>query len=120
MDVVPHPDFGTNRLIYLSYGKPNEDGSMGTTTVVRGRLEGDHVEDAEEIFESNAWGDNNNHFSGRMAFDHDGYLFLTVGDRQTSRPGSLARAGILTCLPRGSPPAFPADRGGVLFVAWER
>ena len=81
MDVVPHPDFATNRLIYLSYGKPNEDGSMGTTTVVRGRLEGDHVEDVEEIFESNAWGDNNNHFSGRMAFDHDGYLFLTVGDR---------------------------------------
>ena len=40
MDVVPHPDFATNRLIYLSYGKPNEDGSMGTTTVVRGRLEG--------------------------------------------------------------------------------
>ncbi len=81
MDVVPHPDFATNRLLYLSYGKPNEDSSMGTTTVVRGRLEGDRVIDVEEIFESNAWGDNNNHFSGRMAFDHDGYLFLTVGDR---------------------------------------
>ena len=81
MDVVPHPDFATNRLLYLSYGKPNEDGSMGTTTVVRGRLECDRVVDVEEIFESNAWGDNNNHFSGRMTFDHDGYLFLTVGDR---------------------------------------
>ena len=81
MDVVPHPDFATNRLLYLSYGKPNEDGSMGTTTVVRGRLERDRVVDVEEIFESNAWGDNNNHFSGRMAFGHDGYLFLTVGDR---------------------------------------
>ena len=81
MDVVPHPDFATNRLLYLSYGKPNEDGSMGTTTVVRGRLEGNHVVDVEEIFESNAWGNNNNHFSGRMAFDRGGYLFLTVGDR---------------------------------------
>ena len=81
MDVVPHPDFATNRLLYLSYGKPNENGSMGTTTVVRGRLEGDRVVDVEEIFESNAWGDNNNHFSGRMAFDRGGYLFLTVGDR---------------------------------------
>ena len=81
MDVLPHPDFATNRLLYLSYGKPNEDASMGTTTVVRGRLEGDRVEDVEEIFESDAWYDNNNHFSGRMAFDHDGYLFLTVGDR---------------------------------------
>ncbi|MEE2669512.1 MAG: PQQ-dependent sugar dehydrogenase [Gemmatimonadota bacterium] len=81
MDVVPHPDFATNRLLYLSYGKPSEDTSTGTTTVVRGRLEVDHVEDIKEIFEANAWGDNNNHFSGRMVFDHDGYLFLTVGDR---------------------------------------
>ncbi len=81
MDIVPHPDFATNRLLYLSYGKPNEDASMGTTTVVRGRLEGNRVVDVEEIFESDAWYDNNNHFSGRMAFDHDGYLFLTVGDR---------------------------------------
>ncbi len=81
MDVLPHPDFGTNRLIYLSYGKPNEDGSEGTTTVVRGRWEGDTVSGVEEIFESDAWGGNNNHFSGRMAFDLDGYLYLTVGDR---------------------------------------
>ena len=81
MDIVPHPDFATNRLLYLSYGKPNEDGSMGTTTVVRGRLEGDHVEDVQEIFEADAWYDNNNHFSGRMVFDHDGYVFLAVGDR---------------------------------------
>ena len=38
----------------------------------------------EEIFESNAWGDNNNHFSGRMVFDHDGYLFVAVGDRMVT------------------------------------
>ncbi len=81
MDIVPHPDFANNRLLYLAYGKPNADGSEGTTTVVRGRLEGKRVVDVEEIFESDAWGDNNNHFSGRMIFDHDGYLFLTVGDR---------------------------------------
>ncbi len=81
MDIVPHPDFANNRLLYLVYGKPNADGSEGTTTVVRGRLEGKRVVDVEEIFESDAWGGNNNHFSGRMIFDHDGYLFLTVGDR---------------------------------------
>lgn len=81
MDVVPHPDFSSNRLLYLSYGKPNEVGSEGTTTVVRGRLMGHRVVDVEEIFEANAWGDNNNHFAGRMVFDHKGYLFLAVGDR---------------------------------------
>ena len=81
MDVVLHPDFATNRLVYLSYGKPNADSSMGTTTVVRGRLEGDRITDVREIFESDAWGGNNNHFSGRMVFDQEGYLYLSVGDR---------------------------------------
>ena len=88
MDVALHPDFATNRLLYLSYGKPNDDGSQGTTTVVRGRMErgpeGYRVVDVEEIFESDAWGDNNNHFAGRMVFDPDGYLFLAVGERMVS------------------------------------
>ena len=81
MDILPHPDFTENNWLYLSYGKPSEDGSEGTTTVVRGRWDDGRVTDVEEIFESNAWHGNNNHFSGRMAFGLDGYLYLTVGDR---------------------------------------
>ena len=81
MDILPHPGFAENNWLYLSYGKPNDDGSEGTTTVVRGRWDDGRVTDVEEIFESNAWHGNNNHFSGRMAFGLDGYLYLTVGDR---------------------------------------
>lgn len=81
MDILPHPGFDENRWLYLSYGKPNEDGSEGTTTVVRGRWSDGRVTDVEEIFEANAWHGNNNHFSGRMAFGLDGALYLTVGDR---------------------------------------
>lgn len=84
MDVLPHPDFARNRWLYLSYGKPNHDGSEGATTVVRGRWDEDRVTDVEEIFEADAWGDNNNHFAGRMAFDLDGYLYIAVGDRMVS------------------------------------
>lgn len=89
MDVVLHPDFEENRLVYLSYGKPNEDATIGTTTIVRGRLENHQVVDVTEIFESDAWGGNNNHFSGRMIFDLDGYLYLAVGDRMVD-PDLLA------------------------------
>ncbi len=89
MDVLPHPDFARNGLLYLSYGKPNADGSMGTTTVVRGHLDRGRVVDVEEVFESNAWGDNNNHFSGRMAFDLEGHLYVAVGDRMAA-PNLLA------------------------------
>ena len=81
MDILPHPAFSENGWLYLSYGKPNEDGSEGTTAVVRGRWDDGRVTEVEEVFESDAWYGNNNHFSGRMAFGLDGYLYLTVGDR---------------------------------------
>lgn len=81
LDVLPHPDFESNRLIYLSYSKPNTDGSEGTTAVVRGRLEGNRLEAVEEIFEANAWRSGEGHYGSRLAFDEDGYLFITVSDR---------------------------------------
>ena len=81
LEVVLHPDFESNRLIYLSFSKPNEDGSEATTAVVRGTLEDDRLNNVEEIFEAKAWGGSGAHFGSRLAFDAQGYLFITVGDR---------------------------------------
>lgn len=81
LEVLPHPDFATNRTLYLSFAKPNEDESLATTAVVRGRLEGDRLVDVNEIFEAKAWARGNAHFAGRMVFDREGYLYLSVGDR---------------------------------------
>lgn len=85
LDVVPHPDFANNRLIYLSYSKPNEGGS--TTAVVRGHFDGQAFTDVEEVFEAESQG--RGHYGSRLAFDADGYLFITVGDRQVPSTGDL-------------------------------
>jgi len=87
LDVVPHPDFAANRLLYLSYSKPIGDGSSATTAVVRGRFENDRLNAVEEIFEATSKG--NGHYGSRLAFDRDGYLFITVGDRQAPSTGDL-------------------------------
>ena len=84
LDVVPHPDFESNRLIYLSFSKPSGDGSEATTAVVRGHLEGRGLTGVEEIFEAVAWSSRGAHFGSRLAFDADGYLFVTIGDRGAS------------------------------------
>ena len=81
LDVVLHPDFASNQLIYLSFSKPNADGTEGTTAVVRGRLAGNRLEGVEEIFEARAWSRGEAHYGSRLAFDEDGYLFITVSDR---------------------------------------
>lgn len=89
LDVVPHPDFSRNRLVYLSYSKPSADGARGTTAVIRGRFENDRLTNVEEIFVAEAWSTGQAHYGSRLAFDRDGYLFITVGDRQVSPTGDL-------------------------------
>jgi len=84
LDVVLHPDFATNRLVYLSFSKPNAEGTQATTAVIRGRLEGHALTNVQEIFEAKAWSAGGNHFGSRLAFDGRGFLFITVGDRGVS------------------------------------
>jgi glucose/arabinose dehydrogenase len=84
-DVTPHPDFASNRLLYLSYSK--DLGDRTTTVVARGRFEDERLTQVEEIFTASASGAR--HFGGRMAFDDDGYLFLSLGDRQAPPSGDL-------------------------------
>jgi glucose/arabinose dehydrogenase len=82
LEVAVHPDFESNQFVYLTYSKPNADGSEGTTALMRARLEGGSLVDAEEIYEASAWSTTNGHYGSRLAFDGQGHLFMTVGDRQ--------------------------------------
>ncbi len=87
LDVVPHPDFEANRWLYLSFSKPIGDGTEATTAVVRGRLVDDRLTDVEEIFEAESRG--RGHYGSRLAFDDEGFLYITVGDRQVPSEGDL-------------------------------
>ena len=77
-DVVLHPDFADNRLVYLAYaeGSPRDNG----TAIARGRLAGMALEDVEVIFRNFSRKDTAVHYGGRMAFLADGTLLLTTGD----------------------------------------
>ncbi|HAG72859.1 MAG TPA: hypothetical protein DCL66_11715 [Gammaproteobacteria bacterium] len=86
-DVVPHPDYASNKFVYLSFAKPVGDGS--TTAVVRGKLENDRISDLETIYQADSEG-RNGHYGARMAFDAEGYLFISTGDRQAPPAGDLA------------------------------
>lgn len=92
-EVMLHPDFASNRLLYLAYTKPGADG-LGNLAVARGRFEDDQLWDVEEIFHADAFGngsDRSSMWGGRLAFDHEGYLFITLGDRQWPSTGDLSK-----------------------------
>jgi glucose/arabinose dehydrogenase len=78
-DVVPHPDFKSNQLVYLAYAARGSDG-VGTE-LARGRLAGQRLENVEVLFRQSPKGRAGQHFGGRIVFDRQGYLYLTLGDR---------------------------------------
>ncbi len=86
LDVVLHPDFAANNLIYFSYSKPVGDNS--TTAVARARYEDGALTDVQDIFVARSEG--RGHYGSRLAFDAAGYLFITVGDRQAPPRGDLS------------------------------
>src|SRR5258706_1181626 len=78
-DVVAHPQFAANQLIYLAYAARGRDG-VGTE-LARGKLVGERLENVEVLFRQAPKGTSGIHFGGRIVFDRAGYLYLTLGER---------------------------------------
>jgi len=79
LDVLLHPDFGYNSQLFLSYAHRNRQGM--TTRVARATLTNNSLQNVEVIFEALPRSNNSRHFAGRMAFDQEGKLYISVGDR---------------------------------------
>jgi glucose/arabinose dehydrogenase len=87
LDVVAHPDFGRNSMLYISYSKPGEENGASTTAIIRARFENDALHDVEELFVANSAG--RGHYGSRIIFDGQGHIFFSVGDRQASTNADL-------------------------------
>ncbi len=98
-DVLPHPDFADNDVLFVSYAKPVAGGS--TTSVLRGTFRNDRFTPEKEIFLAESEG--RGHYGARLAFHPDGTLFVTVGDRQAPPSGDL----------EGHPAQDPSNHHGV-------
>lgn len=88
MDVVPHPDFASNHLLYLTYSKPL-GGQESTTVLATARFENDRLNDLKEIFVANSQG--RGQYGSRIVFDGHGYLYVSVGDRMAAPTGDLTK-----------------------------
>lgn len=84
-DVVPHPDFARNRWLYLSYAGAGDGG--WSTELMRARLEGHRLVDAQVLFRQLPKTRTGLHFGGRIVFDGKGHVYLTLGER-----GDMQRA----------------------------
>jgi glucose/arabinose dehydrogenase len=88
-DVVLHPEFEDNGLVYLSYAEAGVGDTRGAA-VARGVLDvtgrRGSLSDVEVVWRQYPKRVNDGHYGHRIAFDEAGYLWITSGDRQKFTP----------------------------------
>lgn len=87
-DVVLHPQFAENGLVYLSFAEAGEGGQGAA--VARGKLVTDgerpQIENLQVIWRQEPKVSGQGHYSHRIAFGPDGMMFITSGERQKKTP----------------------------------
>jgi glucose/arabinose dehydrogenase len=123
-DVVLHPNFADNGLVYLSYAEAGTGGTRGAA-VARARLEltgdGGALRDLEVIWRQVPKVDGGGHYGHRIAFGPDGHLFISSGERQKFDPAQDMQANLGKILRLNDDGSSPDDNpfGGDLGVIAE-
>ena len=84
LDVLLHPEFESNRTLFLSYVAGV--GGQVNTEVARARLEGNALRDVEVIFTAMPKTGGGYHVGSRLALDGQGRLLVSLGDRGLRHP----------------------------------
>jgi aldose sugar dehydrogenase len=90
-DIVAHPQFAENNLVYISYAEAGQGGTGGAV-VARARLvldeaDAGRLENLQVIWRQQPKVTGQGHYAHRLAFSPDGrHLFISSGDRQKLDP----------------------------------
>jgi glucose/arabinose dehydrogenase len=123
-DVVLHPEFAANRLVYLSFAEAGP-GELRGAAVARATLaldgDGGELRDLEVIWRQVPKVDGGGHYSHRIAFAPDGHLFISSGERQKFDPAQDMQANLGKIVRINDDGSLPADNpfGGDIGVTAE-
>jgi glucose/arabinose dehydrogenase len=126
-DVILHPDFARNQLVYVSFAEPGEDGASGAA-VARARLAldaqgGGKLETLTVIWRQVPKVDSGGHWGHRMAFGPDGKLWVTSSERQQFTPAQDMKSTLGKIVRLNDDGSVPSDnpffsQGGVTAQIW--
>lgn len=124
-DVILHPNYSSNSLIYISYVEEGEGGLGGAVARAKLKIESAaaSLEDVEIIWRQSPKKSGDGHFGYRLAFDKDGKLWISSSERKEFDPaqdlktnlGKIIRLNDDGSIPEGNP--F-ADKGDVAAQVW--
>jgi glucose/arabinose dehydrogenase len=126
-DVVLHPDFDSNHLVYLSWVEAGPNDTHGAV-VGRGKLvmeagQGPRLEGLRIIWRQSPKLDGQGHYGHRIAFGPDGKMYISSGERQHFDPAQDMNANLGKVLRLNDDGSVPADnpfasKGGVTAQIW--
>jgi aldose sugar dehydrogenase len=126
-DIVLHPRFADNGMVYMSYAEAGEDDTRGAA-VARAKLTlddsgGGALSDMEVIWRQAPKVTGRGHYGHRIAFGPDGMLWISSGDRQKFDPAQDMAANLGKILRLNDDGSVPADnpfvdQGGVAAQVW--
>ena len=81
LDIALDPDYTKNGWIYITYASPEGGGRGANTALIRAKLNNYQLSDIELLYKASPNSTRGQHFGSRIAFDNDGYLYFSIGDR---------------------------------------
>lgn len=91
LDVALDPNFATNKIIYWTFSEPNGKGNL--TALAKGQLVEDKqtIENPTVIFRATPSYAGTLHYGSRLAFDKEGFLYVSTGERSDKETRALAQ-----------------------------
>lgn len=95
LDVALHPKHKENGWIYLTYASTEGDEKGGHTALMRAKLNNNSLTEKQVLYKAVPNTTKGQHFGSRIAFDNDGYLYLSIGERgdREINPQDIKRDG---------------------------
>ena len=81
LDVAVSPHFKTTQLIFFTYSK--KLGSKSVTALATAQLLDGQLQNWKDILLSQSQEKADYHYGSRIAFDDNGHVFFSIGDRGT-------------------------------------
>ena len=82
LDIVAHPNFADNKLIYFTASVGSA--SAFSTALFKAKFESNQLKDVIKLFQSDIKNNEDKHFGSRIVFDKDGFVFVSFGERGNS------------------------------------
>jgi aldose sugar dehydrogenase len=111
-DVILHPNFAKNRMIYLSYAEAGDGGSGAAVATAFLDQEGAQpsLKNIKVIWRQSPKVSGDGHFGHRLTFSPDGqYLFVSSGERQKFDPAQDMNANLGKILRLNADGSVPKD-----------